>query len=455
MSDRENKVICRFPPSPTGPFHVGSARTALFNYLFAKQHGGKFFLRIEDTDKERSKTEFERDIIESLAWLGIPCDNQEDKSYWKQSERGPVYKKYLEKLVETGLAYVSKEETAESGKRTEVIRFKNPNKKIIFDDLIRGTIEFDTGDLKDFVVAKSLEEPLYHLAVVIDDFETGVTHVIRGEDGISNTPRQILLQEALGFPRPTYAHLPLILAPDRSKLSKRKHGESVSLKYYREQGYFPEALVNFLALLGWNPGDDREVFSQEELIKEFRLDKVQKSGAIFNVEKLNWLNKEYLSQLPKEDSQKALSLILSENPSLGGLKGWQQTRLSDIILDRIHFYGEARTLAAKGEFDYFAKLGEYPKESLLWKKAPDAEKTALHLKNLIDMLEPLDEMLDAGSVKSVLFPYAEKNGKGEVLWPLRFSLSGREQSADPFTIIGVLGKKESLKRLTTALNLLK
>ena len=262
------KVVTRFAPSPTGFLHIGGVRTALFSYLFAKQNKGDFVLRIEDTDKERNKEEWTEDLISDLAWLGLKHD-----VFAKQSERFDIHKKYLQKLIESGHAYISKETPTEPGQRDEVIRFKNPNKKVTINDLIRGEVTVDTTDLNDFVIARSMDEPLYHLAVVIDDFEMGVTHVIRGEEHLSNTPRQILIQEAIGAPRPIYAHIPLVLAPDRSKLSKRKHGESVSLTYYREQGYLPEAILNFVAMIGWNSGTDQEIFSLDELIKEFKIEK--------------------------------------------------------------------------------------------------------------------------------------------------------------------------------------
>ena len=268
-------------PSPTGNLHVGGARTALYNFLFARKNKGKFILRIEDTDKERSKKEFENDIFESFEWLGL----QYDESY-RQSERGEVYKNYLEKMLHHDSVYEADD---------KVIRFRNPNKKVKFNDLIRGEIEFDTTELGDFVIAKSINEPLYHLAVVIDDFASKITHVIRGEDHISNTPRQILIQESIGAPRPLYAHLPLILAQDRSKLSKRKHGESVSLDYYRQKGYSPGAIINYLALLGWNPGTEQEIFTLDELINVFELSKVHKGGAIFDEKKLAWVNRKHFN----------------------------------------------------------------------------------------------------------------------------------------------------------------
>lgn len=277
-------------PSPTGNLHVGTARTALFNFIFARQRSGKYILRIDDTDKERSTKEFEKNILDGLAWLGLPHDE-----LFRQSERMSVYVSYLKKMMDNGSVYVSKEEVKEEGQRNEVIRLKNPNKKIVFDDLIRGPIEFNTTELGDFVVAKSLEEPLYHLASVVDDIDMGITHVIRGEDGISNTPRQILIQEAMNVPRPTYAHLPLLLGSDRSKLSKRKHGEVVWIDTYKNKGYLPQAILNYLALLGWNPGTEQEIFTLDELIKVFDLSRVHKGGAIFDEKKLAWVNRKHFN----------------------------------------------------------------------------------------------------------------------------------------------------------------
>ncbi|MDP3661775.1 MAG: glutamate--tRNA ligase family protein [bacterium] len=291
----KQKPIVRFAPSPTGPLHIGGARTALFNYIFAKQTGGKFILRIEDTDKERSEKKYEEDILSGLEWLGIKPDE-----IYKQSERTDLYQKHLDALIKSGAAYVSREAKKDGaeGEIAEVVRFKNPNKRVTFQDMVRGEVSFDTTELKDFVIARSVSEPLYHLAVVVDDFEMKVTHVIRGEDHISNTPRQILIQEALGATRPLYAHLPLILAPDRSKLSKRKHGEAVSLAHYRNMNIAPEAMLNFLALLGWHPSasDASEVLSFDDLVTQFQLQRVQKGGAVLDGNKLNWLNRQYLKK---------------------------------------------------------------------------------------------------------------------------------------------------------------
>lgn len=319
---KPGEVRTRFAPAPTGIFHIGNARTALFNYLFTKKYEGVFILRIEDTDIERSKPEYEKDIVESLKWLGIEWDE-----FYRQSERFPIYRKYLEKLLEENKAYycfcseeeleaqrqyqlsigepprysgkcanLSQEEVEKLRKagKPAVIRFRVPSKKIEFNDLIRGKLEFDTSLMGDIVIAKDLTTPLYNFACVVDDFEMKISQVIRGEEHISNTPKQILLQEALNFSSPQYAHLPMILAPDRTKLSKR-HG-AVGISEYRTEGYLPEAVVNFIAFLGWNPGTEREIYSLPSLIKEFSIERVQKGGAIFNIKRLDFLNSFYIRQ---------------------------------------------------------------------------------------------------------------------------------------------------------------
>ena len=240
-------VVTRIAPSPTGEMHIGTVRTALFNYLFAKQRGGTYFVRIEDTDKERNKEEWVDAIWRDFEWCGII-----PQARYRQSKHVDRHKELLRKLVASDKAYVSKEPKKDDPTQTvEVVRLRNPGVEITFTDLIRGDITFDTSELGDFVIARSIDDPLYHFAVVVDDGDAGVTHVLRAEDHISNTPRQILILEALGFPRPIYAHFPLILAPDRAKLSKRKHGASIDK--YRAQGFLAPAILNYLALLGWNP----------------------------------------------------------------------------------------------------------------------------------------------------------------------------------------------------------
>ena len=405
MTTKE-KIVVRIPPSPTGFFHVGRARTALFNYLYAKKHGGVIVFRLEDTDKERSKKEYEEDIISSLAWLGITYD----QGPFKQSERNEVYKEYIQKMLDEGSAYISHET---EGINKEVIRFKNPNKIVTFTDEIRGEISFDTTELKDFVIARNINDPLYHLTVVVDDHEMGITHIIRGDDGISNTPRQILLQEAIGATRPIYAHVPLILAPDKSKMSAR-HG-ATSLKDFRQEGYLPQAMVNFLALLGFNPGGEKEVYTMEELIEVFALNRIQKGGAVFNVEKLKWFQKEHIKLLPQEVQDKMKLAEIKDEP-------------------------------------YVTTAPQLNSEKICW-KSETKENTKLHLTKVLDLLESAS-FINKETVSSTVLPYAEEMGKGNVLWPLRYALSGQEKSPDPFTLLALLGKDESIHRIHVALSLL-
>ncbi len=439
-------VITRFAPSPTGFLHIGGARTALFSYLFARKNGGKFLLRIEDTDRQRSTKEFEKSILEGIAWLGLKYDNTE---MYRQSEKGALYKKTIEKLIADGHAFISKETPKEEGDRAEVIRFKNPNKKVKFQDLIRGEIEFDTTDLGDFIIAKSLEEPIFHLTNVVDDIEMGVTHIIRGEDHISNTPRQILIWEAIGAPRSIYAHIPLILASDRSKMSKR-HG-ATSVIDYEKKGYLPEAFVNFLALLGWNPGTDQEIFTLKGLEEAFDISKVQKSGAIFNEEKLKWFNKEYIKALPKEISRKSLKVFLPTDFKYPK----NENLFLDVTLERISTLNEVSDLREKGELSYFESAPTEITEKIVWKK-DTVEGTKTHLNEAISIFEKIDSSVwntetAENTIKEALMPYAEKVGKGNVLWPIRYALSGRDQSPDPFRLSAILGKDETLNRIKYAL----
>lgn len=428
-------------PSPTGKFHIGSARTALFSYLFSRHHDGKFILRIEDTDKERSKPEFEANIIESFEWLGLKYDE-----FYRQSERTEIYKEQLKKLIDSGSAYVSKEEDrapasargSGEARREEVIRFKNPNIKIKFEDVVLGDIEFDTTDLGDFVIAKDLETPLYHLTVVVDDGLMGVSHVIRAQEHLSNTPRQILILEALGFTRPIYAHIPLVLAPDKTKLSKR-HGATALLDF-RDMGYLPEAVLNFLAFLGWNPGTEQELFSLEELVKEFSLEKVQKSGGVFNIEKLNWYNKEYIKKMSED-------VLLAEIKKHLDWDNEMIVRAKEAIVERINKFSD---LADEAEFGFYKVLPDYSAENLIWKKS-DKEKTLVHLEKMRDMLSNAD-FTSVDSIKNAVWDYVEVNGRGDVLWPTRFALSGKDKSPDPITLAYIFGKEETLKRLEIALN---
>ncbi len=275
-------IVTRFAPSPTGLLHIGNYRTAIFSYLFARQNNGKFILRIEDTDKERSKKEYEWNITASLAWLGLEYDE-----VYRQSDIVGEHTKLLQKLIDEDRAYLD----------AELVRFRNPNKDITFKDLIRGDITFNTTELGDFIIAKNLDTPLFHFAVVVDDHNEGVTHIIRGEDHISNTPRQIAIYEAFGWQVPQYAHLPLVINSDRSKLSKRAGAKS--LLDYRDMGYLPQTMLNAIAFLGWNPGkgNNKEVYTKEELIKDFDLTNVKKAGATLNEEKLKWFEKKHRNQV--------------------------------------------------------------------------------------------------------------------------------------------------------------
>lgn len=458
-----SNIITRYPPSPTGYAHVGGVRTALFNYLFAKKNGGSIILRFEDTDKGRSRKEFEEDIFEGMEWLGISFD-----AIYKQSERSLVYKKYIEKMIEEGTAYVSKEEVfvdwsgegegdnneGTGEKREEVIRFKNPNKRVIFTDAILGEIEVDTAELKDFVIAKSLEEPLYHLAVVVDDFEMGVSHVIRGVDGIYNTPRQILIQEAIGAPRPVYCHIPFVLGSDKSKLSKRNG--SVPVSEYRKQGFLPQALINYLALLGWNPGTDQEVFTLEELIGAFELEKVQKSGAVFDIEKFKWFNREHIKHLSVDELKRNVFLFLPD--SIRALPQWSEERFERFlpeIQERVSVFSDVREMAEAGEFNYIFDKPIFEIADILppSKKdiEPDSKKIEAHVAWLIHTVGDLsEEMFTREGLKDAVWEYAGKEGRGNVLWPMRFALSGKAKSPDPFTLAVVLGKEEALERLKSA-----
>jgi glutamyl-tRNA synthetase len=444
-SNSKSTVVTRMAPSPTGHLHVGTARTALYNYLYAQRHGGTFIMRSEDTDKERSRPEYEEEILEGLSWLGMSWD-----AFYRQSDRTLIYRGYLERAIKEGTAYISKEESKkEAGKEVEVVRLKNPNTVVTFDDEVRGEISFDTTELGDFVIARSLDDALYHFTVVVDDHEMGVTHVIRGEDHISNTPRQILIQEAIGAVRPIYAHLPLLLGTDRSKLSKRNG--TVQLNSYRASGYTKEALVNFLALQGWNPGNDREIFTLQELIHEFDLSGVQKGGAIFDIEKLKWVNREHLRTV---DDATFLTLITPHLPArlrtLEQYSDGRLMRLLPVIRERISVPEEVAQIGEEGEFDFAFTAPTHNPEQIKWKNDDSPRGALSRLQKVAEMLATLPEYPTAEEAKSRIWDYATEVGKGEVLWPLRVSLTGRDRSPDPFTVISIIGSAESYKRVRTA-----
>jgi len=438
-------VVTRIPPSPTGRLHIGTARTALFNYLFARSQGGSVIFRSEDTDRARSTKEFETEIQTGLQWLGLSWDASS-----RQSEHTARYNQLLHALVEKGSAYVSKEPAKDDPSReVEVVRLRNPGTEVIFEDAIRGAINTHTGELGDFVIARSLDDALYHFAVVVDDMDAGVTHVIRGEDHISNTARQILIQEALGAVRPIYAHLPLILAPDRSKMSKR-HG-AVSLLEYREEGFLPESIVNYLALLGWNPGDEREDFSLEELVTNFSLDRVHKSGAIFDMTKFKSVNQRWMRKLSVTDFIASGNFASADEAMLHKAVPLMQERASTFAEARGMVHGELACLFSKPVLD----------TTLLLAKEPEGMDgfTKSALEGLLKALESLSGDVSIEVVKDTLMPLADANtkeqgGRGALLWPLRYALSGQEKSPDPFTLVSILGMEESRTRIESAVAML-
>lgn len=465
-------VRVRMAPSPTGPLHIGSARTALFNWLFARKHDGAFLLRIEDTDKERSKKEFEQEIFDGFKWLGIDWDEE----VTRQSERTALYRTQLEKLLASGEAYYcycTKEDLEaqrqamlaagmqpkynghcrnlkepSAGRSPQVIRFKIPEIKVEFKDLIRGKVIFDAALFGDQVIAKDLDSPLYNFAVVVDDDDMKISHVIRGEEHLGNTPKQILLQRALGFPEPIYAHIPLILNPDRSKMSKR-FGDS-ALSEFRARGYLPEAIVNFIALLGWHPRDDREVMNANELISEFELERVQKAGAVFDQDKLDWLNREHMKAYSNAELAKMAKPFI-ENKFGGLLPGSPAS--DDIFIERLVAVERTRanTLSDFAEVGaFFFQLPDYEPRLLIWKEMPLKEVKAVLEKTHAALDELSPDAFTREPLSAKISTVIGEGNRGTVLWPLRVAVSGQQSSPDPIDIMVVLGKKESLARVEAA-----
>ena len=430
------KIVTRFAPSPTGFLHIGAYRTAIFAFLYAKHMGGEFILRIEDTDKERNKKEYEQNIIDSLNWMGLSHDR-----FYRQSENIERHKEVLRDFINRGVAYISKEEAKDgSGVMRELIRFKNPNKVVTFLDTVAGEVKTDTTDLGDFILAKDIDNPLFHLAVVVDDNDEGVTHVIRGADHISNTPRQILIYEALKAEIPTYTHLPLVTGQDKLKLSKRRGAKSIT--DYKEMGYTPAAILNMSVLMGWNPGTEQEIFDINNLIEIFDINKVQKSPAMFNIEKLNWVSREHIKLMSETEQIENIKKFTN-------LKSETVEKIREIIIERIHNFGDVRAMEEAGEFSYYENMPkiEDPKR-LIWKTS-DKEKTISNLKDAIITIDEGGE--DMEKVTFLLKSKADILGKGDLLWPIRYALSGKEKSPDPFTLLKVLGTEESKKRLKNAI----
>lgn len=483
-----NNIRLRIPPSPTGLLHIGTVRTALYNHLFAKHNNGTVIFRMEDTDKERSTKEFEKDIIDGLVKLGLAGDEgvHMGQDGYRQSERTEIYTKYLKQLLDEDKAYYcfcskerlnevreeqkkNKQATRYDGKCSEinpeeakkrveggekaVIRLRVPkNQEIIFKDLVRGEVKINSKELDDFVIARSINDPLYHLTVVADDHDMEISHTIRGEDHISNTPKQILLFEAFGWEIPEFAHLPLILNEDKTKLSKRKN--KVSIDDFLAEGYLPEALINFLALLGWNTSDEQEIFSMDELINKFTLEAVHKGGAVFDIKKLDWINGEYIKKEIKEDIDAFYKKL-----STTGIHPNNETLIKKILQDP-DFEGRFKKLSEIPEEleIFFTELKDYPFELICREKfkiTPEIlENVFTKAKEILENIEwergdnTKSEEISNQLIKIV----AELDLKnGQVLWPIRAALSGTERSPNFATLAIYLGKEETLKRIEFAL----
>ena len=472
-------VRVRFPPSPTGDMHIGNVRTFLFNYLFARQRGGTIVFRSEDTDRERSRSEYEDAILQNLAWLGLTYD----EGPFRQSERTALYETYFEKLKAADAIYPAYETPAEldaeraaqaarkeppryigysrdltpgeraayeAEGRQPVWRVRVPDHEISFTDMIRGTISEQGRNVSDFVIRKADGQFLYHFCVVVDDIEMRITHIIRGEDHISNTTKHLVLYSALGAPTPTYAHIPLLLNTDRSKMSKRDAtGKPLTLTRLREEGYLQSTIINYLALLGWSPGngETREIFSLTELTELFDITRVQKAGAIFDFAKLTHFNAQYIRALPLPE------LIALLRPLLDFPIDNEDTLTAAVTLlhDRIQLFSEAPTLLR-----YFFVTPE---------PAPDLfanEKMKVTKESSLTALEILADFLPSISpwneehLKEKLFALALDKGlkNGQLLWPLRVALTSQLYSPGAFEVAAVLGQNETLSRIKKSIQAL-
>ena len=460
------KVVTRFAPSPTGTLHIGGVRTALFNYVYAKQNDGLFLVRIEDTDRERSTKEFEQNILDNLSSIGL----NPDEIPINQSERNDIYIKAAEKIIETGNAYwcdcsqetldeMRKEQTAAGKKpmydgrsrnlgleRTDktVLRLATPDDgEIVVKDLIRGDITFKNNELDDLILLRSDGTPTYHLCNVVDDFEQNVTTVIRGEDHISNTPRQIHIQNALGYPQLEYAHLPLVLGTDKKRLSKRH--AATNLEEYREKGYLDSAIINTLARLGWSKGDD-EVFYLNDLIKNFKIEEVQKAGAIFDITKLDWVNSQHLANLSIDDFKshikpflKKIGIEIEDHPNL------------DLMINAMRSSDNTLSGIAESLVPYFKDIPAFDT------KAIDkflSEGSGI-LEDIKDILLKVDNWNET-TIDSVLKNYQNEYNLPvpKVNQPIRIALTGSTKSPSLGLTLSIFGKEESLKRIQNLIDLI-
>ncbi len=450
------QVVVRFPPSPTGEWHFGNVRTFVFNYLFAKKNNGKIVMRFEDTDVARNKPGAEESQLEILKKIGLDFD----EGPYRQSERKEIYKEQLHKIIASGHAYEAEENESKTGK---VVRIKNPNKDIVWKDLVKGEIKINTESFKDengnsdFVIGRSIDDPLYHFAVCVDDWQMGITHILRGEDHVTSTPRHILIFEALGAPIPEFGHFPTILGENKKKLGKRNG--AIPVRTYLEMRYLPEALLNAISLLGWNPGDDKmgEIFTKEELIKIFTLEKVQTSPAVFSGDKLDHINKEHLNKLSDDDFVNGVINAFSEE-GRATLKS-DDAKLRKIILkvirERISKFSEAVTMTNSGEFYMF--FGEMYKKDLatfdmnkICFKGQSLEEAKENLKKVLEKIQNVDDWT-ADNLKKDIWDWSATIGRGQILHPLRMIMSLRDKSPDPFTIMEIIGKEESLARISAAM----
>ena len=462
------KPRVRFAPSPTGQLHLGGARTALSNYLFTKNQGGKFLVRIEDTDLERSKREYTDQICQSLDWLGLKWD--EELVY--QSSNTSVYKSYIDALLKSNKAYMcfaSKKELDEIRKESNsfhypgiwrdrdvgdinneikkgspfTVRLKTPQDgKTSFEDLIYGNISVENNEIDDFIIARSDGSPVYNLTNVVDDSLMEITHVIRGEDHVSNTPKQILIYNALGFEVPTFAHLPMILGEDKKRLSKR-HG-ATGVNEYESMGYQPDALLNYLVLLGWNPGTDEEIFDLDSLVKNFDIRKVQKKSAIYDQKKFNWISSQHLM---KEDSEKVLNRLASIDPKWGEYKSQDYlVKVIDLIKPRSNSLTD---LIDKSQY-FFSSPKNFDSTQLkkVWKQ--DTSEKIIELKNVLNSINSWAANELESNFKS--FTDQKGIGIGKVMQPMRFLICGSLQGPSLFDLMELIGKEESLKRINYAIN---
>jgi glutamyl-tRNA synthetase len=431
-----SNVKVRFAPSPTGYLHIGGARTALFNWLFARHNKGVFLLRIEDTDQQRSTEEATQAILDSMKWLGLDWD----EGPYFQSQRLPIYKQYAEKLVAEGKAFYDID--AEGRK---AIRFKMQDGVTEINDLIHGTITFDTSLIEDFVILKADDFPTYNFACVVDDAEMEITHIIRGDDHISNTPKQIALYRAFGFKVPEFAHIPMILGEDGSRLSKR-HG-ATSVTEYRDKGYLPHALVNFLALLGWSPGNDVEIISIPEMIEKFTLKRVNKTSAQFNNIKLDWMNGQYIKNTPVEQ-------LIPEVKKFFEKSGIDMTKITpEWLFDFVKLYHERfktfQDLLNQTRF-FFTDTIEYDQTAV--DKFLKKEGVGELLKEVYSAISRVDTF-DKKTLEDSLRALTERLGVGfsRLAQPMRVAITGKSVSAGIFETMELLGKGKTLKRLDYAM----